>query len=32
VPSASILHSNDGDGIDIAVCDGRIAAVRVSRP
>ena len=27
VPSASVLHSN-GDGIDIAVRDGRIAGVR----
>nr|MBA2299549.1 nitrate reductase [Chloroflexota bacterium] len=27
VPSASLLHSN-GDGIDIAVKDGRIAGVR----
>jgi anaerobic selenocysteine-containing dehydrogenase len=30
VPSASILHSN-GDGIDIAVRDGRIAGVRGRR-
>ena len=27
VPSASVLHSN-GDGLDIAVKDGRIAGVR----
>jgi ferredoxin-nitrate reductase len=29
VPSASVLHSN-GDGIDIAVKDGRIAGVERS--